>query len=70
MTINGTSNFVSLPKACDYYRDQHDDLTPAALERLVKQKIEDGEIAIGQPTLKDGETLRVIDNGTRYAIQS
>lgn len=65
----GTNNFVSLPKACDYYRDQHD-LTPAALERLVKQKIEDGEIEIGQPTLKDGETLRVIDNGCRYAIQS
>lgn len=66
--ITGTANFVSLPKACDYYRNQEEDLTPAQLENFVKTKIEDGEIEIGQPSLKDGQTLKIIDNGCRYAI--
>jgi hypothetical protein len=66
----GTSNFVNFTKACDYYRSQgNEELTPAQLEKLVKNKIEEGEIELGQPTLKDGQTLRVIDNGCRYAIQ-
>lgn len=42
----GTSNFVTFTKACDYYRDQgNDELTPAELEKLVRGKIDDGEIS-------------------------
>ena len=66
----GTAHFVNFTKACDYYRNQgNDELTPAELEKLVRAKIEDDEIQIGQPTLKHGERLLVIDGGTRYAIE-
>lgn len=59
----GTSHFVNFTKACDYYRGQgNDELTPAELERLVRGKIEEGEISLG------GKLL-LIDNGTRYAIE-
>lgn len=68
--IYGTNNFVSFTKACDYYRGQgNDELTPAALEQLVREKIDGGEIEIGQPGMKPGETLHLIDDGTRYAIE-
>lgn len=71
MTRIGTSHFVSFTKACDYYKGQGmDDLTPAALEREIRAKIDDGEISIGQPELKPGDRLLVIDDGTRYAIES
>lgn len=70
MTTIGTSYFVSFTKACDYYKGQGlDELTPAALEREVRTKIEDGEISIGQPDMKPGNRLLLIDGGTRYAIE-
>jgi hypothetical protein len=70
MTTTGTANFVSFTKACDYYRNQgNDELTPAALESLVRAKIGDGEIEIGKPDLKVGDRLLVIDGGTRYATE-
>lgn len=66
----GTSHFVNFTKACDYYRSQgNDDLTPAALELLVRGMIDDGDISIGQPELKSGQRLTVIDGGTRYAVE-
>lgn len=70
MTIIGTSHFVNFTKACDYYKDYDPDLTPAALERWVRGKIEEGEITLGKPELQVGERLLLIDEGTRYAVQS
>ena len=70
MTTIGTSYFVNFTKACDYYKGQGlDELTPAALEREVRAKIAEGEISIGQPELKPGNRLLLIDGGTRYAIE-
>ena len=71
-TRYGTANFVSFTKACDYFKGQgfeFDEMTPAELEREVRAKIEDGEIAIGKPDLEPGERLLLIDDGTRYAIE-
>lgn len=68
MTINGTSHFVSVQKAIDYYRNGEILDNPAEFEQLVKEKIESGEISIGPPDFKNNEKLIKIDNGTRYAI--
>lgn len=66
----GTSHFFNFTKACDYYRDQgNDELSPAALESLVRGMINEGEISLGQPELKPGQRLVLIDNGTRYAVE-
>lgn len=67
-TTTGTCNFVSFTKACDYYRDYEPEATPAELERIVRRKIDEGQIDLGQPTIKPGETLSIIDNGCRYAV--
>lgn len=70
MTTTGTSHFVNLTKACDYYKSQGlGGLTHAALEIEVRAKIEDGEISLGQPELKPGDRLLLIDGGARYAIE-
>ena len=58
----GTSYFVNQKAAQRYYRDYGLDVFD------VVRKITEGEIHVGKPTLKPGETLSVIDDGTRYAI--
>lgn len=69
-TITGTSHFVNFTKACDYYKNQGwDDVTPAELEREVREKIDNGEIALGKPDLEPGQRLLVIDAGCRYAVE-
>jgi hypothetical protein len=66
----GTCHFVSFTKACDYYRDQgNDDLSPTELERMVREKLNDGEIYIGKPDVPVGCRLVLLDNGTRYGIE-
>ena len=71
MTIYGTPYFVNFTKACDYYRDQgNDELTPNELGKLVQEKIDDDEIYLGKPDIQVGETLRLIDGGTRYALET
>jgi hypothetical protein len=62
-TRYGTSYFVSLAAAVRYYRDVEDNPVGA-----VARKVTAGEIHIGKPVLKEGETLSVIDAGTRYAV--
>ena len=70
MTITGTPYFVNFTKACDYYKDAgYDDMSPAELDRVVRQKIDDGEVYIDKPEIQPGERLLLIDNGTRYAIK-
>lgn len=60
----GTSHFRSRDAAVAYYSaygfDGHE----------VDKKIAEGEIAIGPPALKPGETLSTIDLNRRYAITS
>ena len=66
----GTSHFVNFTKACDYYKGQgNDELTPSELERLVRGMIDEGEISLGQPELRPGQRLVLVDNGTRYAVE-
>lgn len=61
---NGTNHFVSVRSASKYYEPQEgtDSLT------VVKQKIKEGLIVIGQPSIKQNEYLKIIDG--RYHIQS
>jgi hypothetical protein len=49
-----------------YYKNQYGE---AALV-LVPEKIRDGDIHVGMPPLKDGETCFLIDNGTRWAVDT
>lgn len=68
--ITGTANFVNFTKACDYYRDQgNDELTPAELETMVREKIEEGAIYLGKPDIPVGGKLLLIDSNCRYAIE-
>lgn len=62
--IIGTSHFVSVWHARRYYRDYG----YRNLERVVRHKIINGEIHIGKPHLEPGESLRLVDGGTRYTI--
>ena len=62
----GTSHFVNRAFAVKYYREYEQTLTDAVA--AVDRKIAEGAIHIGKPALKAGETLSVIDDGTRYAI--
>ena len=62
----GTSYFRSLMHADFYYKGQYG----AAAFILVAEKIANGEIHIGMPPLKSGETCHLIDNGTRWAVDT
>ena len=71
--IVGTSHFVNFTKACDYYKESgyfEGDWTPAGVEQEIRRKIEEGEISLGQPELKPGDRLLLVDSGTRYAIET
>ena len=61
----GTNHFVSVRAAQHYYANQEGE---GDIVDVVAQKLEDGEIVIGRPVLKEGETFRLIDDGTRYEI--
>ena len=61
--MTGTCYFVSLIKAEEYYK------VYGFSKQDVKRKLQEGEIKVGLPPLKQGENLVVIDGGTRYAIQ-
>jgi hypothetical protein len=62
--ITGTSHFVSWQSADSYYKE----MGYSAAD--VTQKVAEGEIHIGPPKLKKGETLGTTDNGRRYTIRS
>lgn len=65
----GTCYFVSKIKAVAYYKEQMPGDTLSEVIELVNLKIEEENIFIGKPELKEGETLTIIDDG-RYAIQT
>jgi hypothetical protein len=60
--ITGTSYFPTTADAYRYYAAMGETL------RGVCDKIDAGEIHIGKPPLKAGETLQLIDDRTRWAI--
>lgn len=66
MTI-GTSYFTSESAAIRYYRDYEGGSTIAA-SHAVERKLREGSIHIGEPPVKLGERLTIIDDGARYAI--
>jgi len=61
MSIIGTNYFVSKNAAIRYWSHWED------AEDIVEHKLSIGELFIGEPPLKPGERLVVIDSG-RYAI--
>lgn len=62
MNITGTSHFVSLAAALEYYTPQGENLSS------VKRKVARGEISIGKPVTLPGEKLGIIKG--RYHIVS
>ena len=59
----GTSYFVSFELAVSYYKAY------GFSRQDVGSKRARGEIHIGEPRLRPGQRLVVIDEGTRYAIE-
>lgn len=60
---HGTAYFPSLANAGDYYHAYGFSLAQ------VRAKIADKEIFIGQPELKPGQKLVLMDDGNRYGIE-
>jgi hypothetical protein len=67
MTITGTSYFPSPAHAESYYTPYWKGLSDFDFNKIIKEKIRSGEIHIGKPALKPGQTLFIQDN--RYFIQ-
>jgi hypothetical protein len=63
----GTSHFVSRSHAANYYLNQGADSWSDAM-LMAQEKNDAGEIHFGEPEIKPGQRLEIIDNGTRYAI--
>lgn len=70
MTRFGTSHFVSHAHAVSYYRPYAPDLNYRERRAWIESKVRDGEIHIGRPECKPGESIVTIDDGTRYAIEA
>lgn len=68
MIITGTSYFPSIMDAENYYTPYWNSAKDRDFTRWVRLKIASGEIHIGKPPLKPGETLFIKDN--RYHVQS
>ena len=62
----GTSYFRSVIHAEFYYKPQFG----AASREIVSEKLKNGEIHVGYPPLKEGETCHLIDNGCRWAVRT
>jgi len=70
MTITGTCYFPSYGAALRYYRPYVHPVGKISVTSqariLVDQKLNEGEIHIGKPDLKPGQTLSISDN--RYHV--
>lgn len=62
--IVGTANFVSREAAIRYYKPYG--LDGSHIDDMVRH----GAISIGKPGLKSGESLVLLDEGTRYGVVS
>jgi len=65
MTTIGTSYFATKGHAIKYYAQHDPSATEKEIQEWVDCKLENGEIHIGQPVLKTGESLNIDDDG-RY----
>jgi hypothetical protein len=63
-SIYGTHHFPTKAQAERYYRVYGFD----ALD--VQRKLDEGEIQLGAPPLQPGDELVLLDNQTRYGIQT
>ncbi|OQX10477.1 MAG: hypothetical protein BWK73_20020 [Thiothrix lacustris] len=64
MITIGTAHFVSKVAANRYYK-------PYGFNAAdVQRKLDDGDIKLDKPALCIGQTLQLIDEGTRYAVTS
>lgn len=61
-TIIGTSYFPGMWAARRYYAYEN------ATREDIERKIAEGLIHIGRPPVKEGQTIKLIDCGQRYAI--
>lgn len=71
-TTSGTNHFQSISRARRYYQPLNLGMDILELTRLIEDKRESGEIAIGPPQInKNGKTGQVlfIDTDGRYHIQ-
>lgn len=66
----GTSHFVNIKAAELYYSDYIPNFSKAVVAAHVANKIKSGDIHIGPPELKPGETLHVIRDEGRYLIDN
>lgn len=62
-TIRGTSYFISIEKAIEYYKSQEHN------KESVLQKLREGEIHIGYPPIHQGEKILLNAEEGRYFIQ-
>lgn len=62
----GTCYFPTYGAAMRYYRPYESPCTTQELRSAIDRKLNEGQIHIGKPALKDGETLTIEDN--RYHI--
>lgn len=67
--ITGTSYFRSFAAACLYYSAYEEEMKIGEVISFVSEKIEDGDIMVGEPDISDEEELILIDDNTRYAIK-
>lgn len=66
----GTCYFRSMIDAVRYYCDYEPGYSWREVAFLVEEKVRNGDIHIGMPPLKDGETCFLIDKGTRWAVDT
>lgn len=68
MTLTGTSHFVSFDAAARYYADTEGGI--GAGTAAAARKLDAGEIHIGPPESKPGDTLKINNEEGRYFIES
>ena len=61
----GTHHFYNKQSACRYYKDYG----YIDVHKAVQRKLDEGDIALGPPPTQLGDTVRLIDGGTRYEIE-
>ena len=64
----GTSHFIDKMSAVLYYKQYDPALTMKEARQWVQHKLIDGEIHLGKPILKEGETCFLDKHSGRYWI--
>lgn len=69
MIRTGTCHFVSIERAALYYAAQ-ESVSSTEGYRIALRKYQAGEIRLGEPALKPGETLSINEEEGRYFTES